>query len=179
MGVLILDRDPGFFETLAPTTSTGITAALINPVKIFGTAQDTAATTITLASAASATDGAYTGWVVEPYGAAAGSEQTRVITAYAGSTKVATVAAWGTTPTSTTKYKLIPPFDGMEAKEALVTVETYQVRFRIDGVAPAAGVGHLLAAGESYLVKGTKAVKNLRFIDTASGASSVLVTVFF
>lgn len=179
IGVIELGRNPGSFEVLAPTTSTGITAALINPARIFGVAQATGATSITLASGASATTSYYVGWKVQTYGAAAGAAQERTITAYNGTTKAATVAAWGTTPTSTTPYILIPPFEGLEAKEALITVETNQVRFRIDGVAPTATVGHLIAAGSSYLLRGTTGVKNIRFIDTSAGASSVIVTLHF
>ncbi len=178
MGCLILDRVPGFFETLAPTSATGISTALLNPVKISGIAQATGATSITLASGASAVTSYYVGWKVKVFGAA-GAEQERTITAYNGTTKVATVATWETTPGSTTPYVLHPPLEGLEAQEALVTVETFQARFRIDGIAPTATVGHLLAAGESYLVKGAVALKNLKFIDTASGASAINISTFF
>lgn len=178
-GTYAFDGDAGLFETLAPTSATGITAALIKPVRIFGVAQATGATSITLASSASGVLSFYVGWTVETYGAAAGAGQSRVITAYNQSSKAATVSAWGTTPTSTTPYILIPPFEGLEAKEALIDVETYQVRFTLHGVAPTATVGHVLPAGASYVLKGTRDIKNIRFIDTASGASSVKVTLFF
>lgn len=178
-GVIELGRNPGSFSVITPTSSTGIAAALIKPVRISGIAQATAATTITLAAGASATDSYYVGWKVQTKNSAAGPEQERTITAYVGSTKVATVAAWGTTPTSTTPYILIPPFEGLEAQEALITVAVQQVRFRVDGIAPTADVGHILASGGSYLLRGTTGVKNLRLIDTIAGASTVSVTLFF
>jgi hypothetical protein len=178
-GTMVFDGDAGSFETLAPTSATGITASLIKPVRVLGVATASGATSITLASTASAVLSFYVGWTVETYGAAAGAGQSRVITAYNQTTKAATVSAWGTTPTSTTPYILIPPFEGLEATEALIDVETYQVRFRLDGIAPTATVGHILPAGSSWILKGTRDLKNLKIIDTASGASSVKVTLFF
>jgi len=177
-GTIAFDGDAGLFETLAPTTATGITASWIKPVRLYGIAQDTAATSITLSTAHSATLSIYVGWTVQTKNSAAGPEQSRTITAYT-TDRVATVATWGTTPTSTTPYVLIPPFEGLEASEALIDVETYQVRFRLDGIAPTATVGNILPAGSSYILKGTRDIKNIKFIDTASGASSVKVTLFF
>ncbi|MCH9716852.1 MAG: hypothetical protein K0U52_07170 [Gammaproteobacteria bacterium] len=70
------------------------------------TAQAGAASTITLASGANATDDYYNGWYVETTGGT-GSGQIRKITDYNGTTKVATVAsAWSTNPDVTTTYDL-------------------------------------------------------------------------
>ena len=72
-----------------------------------GTAQAGAATTITLAAGASATDNLYVGQVIKLYGGT-GSGQARVITGYVGSTKVATVdRAWQTNPDNTTTYAVL------------------------------------------------------------------------
>jgi hypothetical protein len=67
-----------------------------------------AASTITLDATASATDNVYNGSVaVITAGTAAG--QARVITAYNGTTKVATITpAWATNPDTTSVYKIIP-----------------------------------------------------------------------
>ncbi len=78
----------------------------------FGTAQAGAASTITLDAGASATDGRYVGYGVYLYGGTGGgvrgTGQERTITAYNGTTKVATVAqAWGTNPDNTSKFMLI------------------------------------------------------------------------
>lgn len=67
---------------------------------------------------------------------------------------------------------------GLQAQTALITVETQPVRFRLDGTAPTASVGHVIAAGGSYIVEGTVAIRKLSFIDTAAGASTVRVTTF-
>lgn len=75
-------------------------------VAVTGTAQAGAASTITLAAGASATDNAYKGMVINTTGGT-GSGQKRVITSYVGSTKVATVTpAWTTQPDATTTYSI-------------------------------------------------------------------------
>lgn len=66
------------------------------------------ATTITLASTASATDDVYIGSQVY-LSTSTGSGQTRLITDYVGATRVATVSpAWVVNPTSASVYKIIP-----------------------------------------------------------------------
>ncbi len=73
-----------------------------------GVAQAGGATTITLQSTASATNSLYVGSLVTIL-SGTGSGQTREITAYVGSTKVATVdTAWSTNPDSTSAYAVIP-----------------------------------------------------------------------
>lgn len=88
---------------------------------VTGTAQDGAASAITLASGASATNNAYRGMVITTTGGT-GSGQTNLISAYNGSTKVATVAVpWATTPDNTTTYSIVanalyrPVTTGLEA----------------------------------------------------------------
>lgn len=71
-----------------------------------GTATAGTATTATLAASASAVTDAYRGMLIRLTGGT-GSGQQRVITAYNGTTKVATVSpAWGTTPTGTSTYSI-------------------------------------------------------------------------
>lgn len=81
-----------------------------------GTAQAGAATTITLASNASSSDDAYNSRSVRITGGT-GSGQTKVITDYVGSTKVATVnTAWSTNPDATSTYEVFMQYeDGMIA----------------------------------------------------------------
>lgn len=73
-----------------------------------GTAQAGAASTITLASTASASDDAYTGmqlWITDK----TGKGQLRTISDYVGSTRVATVSvAWTTVPDATSVYYVSP-----------------------------------------------------------------------
>ena len=70
-----------------------------------GTAQAGASTTITLASTASAVDDFYNGLTLY-ITSGTGAGQSRVITDYVGSTKVATVAAWVINPDVTSVYAI-------------------------------------------------------------------------
>lgn len=72
-----------------------------------GTAQAGAAGTITLAAGASGTNNLYKGLVIKIYGGT-GAGQARTITAYDGTTKVATVAwNWATDPDNTSTYGVL------------------------------------------------------------------------
>lgn len=72
-----------------------------------GTAQSGASTTITLDAGASSTDSYYVGSLVALI-SGTGAGQARNITAYVGSTKVATVPAWTTNPDNTTVFAVLP-----------------------------------------------------------------------
>ena len=73
-----------------------------------GTAQaGSISTTIVLASTASATDDIYNSMTVY-ISSGTGSGQIKVITDYVGSTKIATVSAWTTTPDNTSVYEVMP-----------------------------------------------------------------------
>jgi len=73
-----------------------------------GLAQAGGATSITLATTASATDDVYNGSLVY-LSTSTGAGQARLITDYDGTTKVATVSpAWATNPGANTVYKIIP-----------------------------------------------------------------------
>ena len=70
---------------------------------------------------------------------------------------------------------------GKAAKAALITCEDETVNFTLDGTAPAAGsgAGHALAAGDSYVLRGSTAILNFKCIDrVSSSAGSVKVTMF-
>lgn len=84
-------------STLAPTTL---------GVAVTGTAQAGAAGSITLASGASSTANIYKGVPITTTGGT-GSGQTRIVTGYNGTTKVATVHPdWDTNPDNTTTYSI-------------------------------------------------------------------------
>lgn len=73
-----------------------------------GLAQGGAASTITLNTAASSTDDIYVGQTIFILGGA-GQDQSRIVTAYNGTTKVATVhKAWDVTPGATSSYVMLP-----------------------------------------------------------------------
>jgi hypothetical protein len=71
----------------------------------FGTAQAGGATSITLPAAATATDDVYNGMVIEiTHGTGVG--QSKTISDYDGTTKVATVSTWTTNPDNTSRFKI-------------------------------------------------------------------------
>jgi hypothetical protein len=91
---------------------TNARAAMLDALSLrTGTAQAGAAGTITLDAGASATNDLYKGqWVVITSGTGAG--QSRLITAYVGSTKVATVHRnWATNPDNTSVFYLLSAAD--------------------------------------------------------------------
>jgi hypothetical protein len=81
-------------------------ATTFGPTSASGTAQAGAASTITLAATASAADGFYAGYGIR-ITAGPGVGQVRIISGYAGATRVATISnAWTTQPTSTSTYEI-------------------------------------------------------------------------
>lgn len=68
---------------------------------------------------------------------------------------------------------------GRPADAVLVTVETQPVRFRFDGTDPQAATGHTLAAGDERVFRGVNILRNIKFIDTAAGASTVRYTTMW
>lgn len=101
-----------------------------------GTAAGATTNTITLAAAASASNDTYNGQVVR-IASGTGSGQARVITAYNGTTKVATVSpAWSTIPTGATysidaQASYVPRSTGFESATIYFSVDG--VRHRMTG----------------------------------------------
>jgi hypothetical protein len=103
--VAVVDRD--WRTTPDNTTTYDILAEPNLQSTNEGLAQAGAANSITLNSEASAISNTYTGQMVV-IRTGTGQDQSRIITAYNGSTKVATVAeAWTTTPTSASGYMIL------------------------------------------------------------------------
>lgn len=93
--------------TALPNAAVNATGGLMT-AKRGGTAQAGASSTITLDAGASSSDDFYVGDVVQIVGGT-GAGQSRIITDYVGSTKVATVdTAWTTNPSSDSVFVLIP-----------------------------------------------------------------------
>ena len=69
------------------------------------------------------------------------------------------------------------PAGGPGATAALVTTEVAQVRYRYDGGAPTATVGHLLEIGDRLKLEGSENLNRFRAIRT--GASSGTLTCTF
>ena len=74
---------------------------------VTGTAQSGAGTSITLAAGSSASNDFYNGMTVRIV-SGTGAGQVRTVDDYVGSTKVATVTTWGTTPDATSVYEVTP-----------------------------------------------------------------------
>ncbi len=92
-------------EIIAPDGSIHYQNANALPTIESDTAQAGASTTITLAAGASATNDFYKNLYIKTTGGT-GSGQVRKVTAYNGTTKIATVvSAWGVTPDATTTYE--------------------------------------------------------------------------
>lgn len=68
--------------------------------------------------------------------------------------------------------------DTKRVDEALVTVETNPIRFRLDGTAPTSAEGHLLQAGDSIVVSGFSNVSKLRFIRQGGADATLRVTYY-
>jgi hypothetical protein len=104
-------NEPADVMTLIGTAGVGLTnvglRTLDTHVLQSGTAQAGAAGTITLAAGASAVDDFYKGAQVVLYGGTGANQAPRIITAYNGTTKVATVGRnWVTNPDNTSTYKV-------------------------------------------------------------------------
>jgi hypothetical protein len=105
-GYSLLQTFPANFSSFSIDTSGNISLIPAqNPLLRTGTAQAGAAGTITLDASASATNGFYVGCTVRIRGGTGSGQGARVITAYVGATKVATVDwNWITTPDATSIF---------------------------------------------------------------------------
>jgi len=68
---------------------------------------------------------------------------------------------------------------GRMARTAQIVVETNAIRFLLDGTDATANNGLLVQAGQNVTITGVNNVKNFSCIDTAAGASSVKIIVYF
>lgn len=64
------------------------------------------------------------------------------------------------------------PATGPQAMMALITIETNAIRFRSDGTAPTAAIGHPVSAGSTIEVCGTANVRNFLMIRQSADASA-------
>jgi hypothetical protein len=95
---------------------------------------------------------------------------------------VATVAFTANANTIFTPALMSVPIadaNGVEAIAAYVTVEAQSLRYAF-GVDPSTTLGHLVASGGSFWVRGPAALKALRLRNAADGSNfKVVVTVFY
>ena len=80
-----------------------------------------------------------------------------------------------------TSSKILPTtgdFAGMQARSALISVETADIRFTIDGTTPTTtalgGAGHLLPFGSSYEISGEQNISNFKCINAVASNGAVL-----
>ena len=64
------------------------------------------------------------------------------------------------------------------AKKAVVTLETAQIRFRVDGTNPEATVGHLLGVGDTLILEGEDEIRLFRGIRTSATSASIHCTYY-
>jgi len=68
-----------------------------------------------------------------------------------------------------------------KCKRALITCETQIARWRADGTDPTATEGHAIAANDSISFTSSnyrQLLENIKFIQTAAGASALKITYF-
>lgn len=147
----------------AATPTAGL-STLESSVQNSGTAQAGAATTITLAAGASATDNLYKGSIIKVY-SGTGAGQSRVITGYVGSTKVATVnRAWATNPDNTSLYAVrVDETASVDASLKVAGVALTDTVTTYTGNTPQTGdaFARIGAAGASLTALGDTRIANL------------------
>lgn len=103
--IVLADITKTLDKNMLPVATSGKLAAALKAIEYQGTVVSADATHVTLDAKASAVDGYYVS--MEIYLTQnTGAGQRRVISAYVGATRVATVAAWTVNPDNTTPYQI-------------------------------------------------------------------------
>jgi len=68
------------------------------------------------------------------------------------------------------------PTDAPMARSVIITVETAQIRFRMDGTNPTATEGHIAEIGDAITISGIVNIKNFRAIRTTSTSATIKVS---
>lgn len=71
------------------------------------------------------------------------------------------------------------PYAKMSARAALLSLESGDVRFRLDGGQPAADNGHLLVSGDTLVLTGTQALDKFLAVRTGATSGTLRVTYFY
>lgn len=61
-------------------------------------------------------------------------------------------------------------------KKVIITVETAQCRYRLDGTAPTSTVGHILNPMDSLVLEGYSQLNNFKSIRTGATSATIQVT---
>jgi hypothetical protein len=62
------------------------------------------------------------------------------------------------------------------AVRAFLTMEGASVRYRYDGVAPTASIGHVIEAGGFLVIEGQNQMENIQFIRSGANNATAMVT---
>ena len=65
---------------------------------------------------------------------------------------------------------------GVKPEAAIITVETAQIRFTVDGTTPTASVGHAADPGDVIELAGWDQVSNFRAIRTGGTSATIMCT---
>jgi len=73
---------------------------------------------------------------------------------------------------------------GLRAYAALITVETADIRFTLEGTTPVitatdGGVGHVLAKDQSYVIEGYDNVANFKCINAADASGAIVRATYY
>jgi len=92
---------------------------------------------------------------------------------------ITTAAAIGFTST----YFMYPSTTPLPMKAALITVETADIRFTLDGTAPTTtattAIGHLMTSGQNYVVRGWENIRNFKCINAVGSSGAVVKATYF
>lgn len=130
-----------------------VTAGGTSYIDNTGTAQAGTTTTITLASGASGTDDTYNTMSVY-ITSGTGNGQLRTITDYVGTTKVATVATWTTTPDATSVYEVMPSVTITTTEGSSATARVSSIASGIIKKVSMVAVGTLYRSGTATITGG-------------------------
>lgn len=78
--------------------------------------------------------------------------------------------------------KIRPPsgsYAGLAARQALLSLEGGDIRFRLDGGAPTQGSGHYLADGDTLVLTETQTLEKFQAIRVGEVSGTLQVTYFF
>lgn len=68
---------------------------------------------------------------------------------------------------------------GQQAQQALITLESNNIRFHMCGLTPAVACGHVLVAGDALVLNGIDAIRKFKAVATDATTSTMVVTYFF
>ena len=88
----------------------------------------------------------------------------------------------GTTVIQLSTAKIRPstgPYARMLARAAMISSESGDLRFRIDGGAPTAEDGHYLVSGDSLVLSGSQALQKFQAVRAGEASATLRVTYFY